>query len=616
MAARAADVRDDRRLDAIRVQGPGARGNDAEASRHWIRTWTAVATIARKRGFARIEEFDEVFDGTQFVFNWVQDMDEALCNAGREEPWFWEETIRIADEVLRLFPNESQLFTENKRRWIAESHAKLGRRDVSDELYRNWLVSDPAWGWGWIGWADTYFPVVRDDARDTARAEAILRQGLAVADVRDRADLLDRLAAIYEDSGRESEAAEVRRRIDERKAAPEEASVTVSSDPETGSGRVSFDFGDEGLPLEVRLDPGGQPLALRELPADLPVLDVLRGQPLAHPPIELGKEHHGILCEVTEDREVIPVTEMVSKPRISLAQRVHRSVSCPLETSRCSQGPLSGPGVMHAVGVGDEAEFQKGGRLPADSGHRERLANGRGPRAPWGRAALLDGRRGRPETFGETQEEGQPLVDRVYLRPRKLSEHPADPPLVDRSQMIDQGAGRLGESARAGLECRVEGPLALGARDGDHAHERKTLVADHVRIAHDHARADAALLVSHRWIEIEQDNRPAVELHSEASTQPSPGTQRTGFPARTSTSSVTSSSGRPLAQSSKPSSASCAQSGCGLRRERRSASRRRRSISWRTASRTNRLRFVSIRSMSCRISAGRVTVTRSVAMPI
>jgi tetratricopeptide (TPR) repeat protein len=227
-----------------------ARGNDAEASRHWIRTWTAVATIARQRGFARIEEFDNVFDGTQFVFNWVQDMDNALCNAGREKPWFWEETIRIADEVLRLFPNESQLFTENKRRWIAESHAKLGRRDVSDELYRNWLVSDPAWGWGWIGWADTYFLVVRDDARDTARAEAILHQGLAVADVRDRADLLDRLAAIYEDTGRESEAAEVRRRIDEREAAPEEASVTVFSDPETGSGRVSFDFGDEGLPLE------------------------------------------------------------------------------------------------------------------------------------------------------------------------------------------------------------------------------------------------------------------------------------------------------------------------------------------------------------------------------
>jgi hypothetical protein len=33
-------------------------------------------------------------------------------------------------------------------------------------------------------------------------------------------------------------------------AAPEESSVTVSSDPETGSGRVSFDFGDEGVPLE------------------------------------------------------------------------------------------------------------------------------------------------------------------------------------------------------------------------------------------------------------------------------------------------------------------------------------------------------------------------------
>ncbi len=42
------------------------------------------------------------------------------------------------------------------------------------------------------------------------RAEQILKEGLEVAGVRDRADISGRLADIYEDSGREDEAEEIR----------------------------------------------------------------------------------------------------------------------------------------------------------------------------------------------------------------------------------------------------------------------------------------------------------------------------------------------------------------------------------------------------------------------
>ncbi len=36
-----------------------ARGNDAGASDHWLRTWASVASITRERGYATIEEFDD-----------------------------------------------------------------------------------------------------------------------------------------------------------------------------------------------------------------------------------------------------------------------------------------------------------------------------------------------------------------------------------------------------------------------------------------------------------------------------------------------------------------------------------------------------------------------------
>lgn len=88
----------------------------------------------------------------------------------------------------------------------------------------------------------------------------------------------------------------------------------------------------------------------------------------------------------------------------------------------------------------------------------------------------------------------------------------------------------------------------------------KALPANHIRVAHHDAGADAALLMPNRGIEIHQHHAAAPGTHS-PSTHPSPGTQRTGFPADESTSACASSSGRLRAQSSKPSSANSAVSG-------------------------------------------------------
>jgi len=33
--------------------------------------------------------------------------------------------------------------------------------EKAEELFRSWLDADPAWGWGWIGWADCYLPAGR-----------------------------------------------------------------------------------------------------------------------------------------------------------------------------------------------------------------------------------------------------------------------------------------------------------------------------------------------------------------------------------------------------------------------------------------------------------------------
>src|ERR1035437_7879083 len=177
--------------------------------------------------------------------------------------------------------------------------------------------------------------------------------------------------------------------------------------------------------------------------------------------------------------------------------------------------------------------------------------------------------------------------------------------------MVDQREGLLGEAALAGRQGRIKESLARSPCHRHHAHERKALVADDVRIAHHDAGPHPMLFATDRGVEFHHDNCAAADLHSRPSTQPSPGTHRTGLPARLSTSASVSFPAKPRPHSSSPCSASAALTDWGFYRDRRSSARRRRSSSWRTASTTNLLRLFSRRSMSLTRSLGRVRVTRS-----
>ena len=106
-----------------------------------------------------------------------------LWDAGLEDPQFLTARIMVCEEGLRRFPTDDGLLTENRRRAMAESYFRLGETAKAEALYREWLTADPQWGWGWIGWSDTY-RFIHTERQDVARAEQILREGLAIPDVR------------------------------------------------------------------------------------------------------------------------------------------------------------------------------------------------------------------------------------------------------------------------------------------------------------------------------------------------------------------------------------------------------------------------------------------------
>jgi tetratricopeptide (TPR) repeat protein len=231
------------------------------ACRIWLEAWNDVLRLLDKAGIQSIEEFDERFRGTQSLFNWIQDLEGELWNAGLDDRQFLSARIALCEEGLRRFRSDEGLMVENRRRALAESYFELGETEKAEALYREWLDADPCWGWGWIGWSDC-FRFTRTERVDLNRCEQILREGFAVADVRDRADIADRLADVCEEQGRDEEAKEFRRQS-ERRAATVEVSRTVSSVGKVLRQKTKVNFGGAGLPLSELSNAAGM---LREAP--------------------------------------------------------------------------------------------------------------------------------------------------------------------------------------------------------------------------------------------------------------------------------------------------------------------------------------------------------------
>ena len=136
---------------------------DAENDTHaavvtWLDAWSDVLRLCDATGISSIEEFDDRFPLTQSLFNWSQDLEIALDNAGRDDGEIRQALIDFCEVSFRRFPREDQLLTENRRRTMAQAYFDAGMTEKAEELFRSWLDADPAWGWGWIGWADCYLP--------------------------------------------------------------------------------------------------------------------------------------------------------------------------------------------------------------------------------------------------------------------------------------------------------------------------------------------------------------------------------------------------------------------------------------------------------------------------
>ena len=181
--------------------------DEGGCARVWLSAWSDVRCLCDATGVRSIADFDDRFPMTQSLYNWSQDLEEVLWNAGLRDRDLLVARIGVCEEALRRFPHEDRLMTENRRQALAGTCFEVGEVDEAEEHFRTWLAADPRWGFGWIAWAVWYFsPAASDRPRDYAKAEQLLREGYSTPGVRDRDAIAGWLKSLCEETGRQPEA--------------------------------------------------------------------------------------------------------------------------------------------------------------------------------------------------------------------------------------------------------------------------------------------------------------------------------------------------------------------------------------------------------------------------
>lgn len=201
--------------------------------------WEDLKNLMQQGSLRDLDELQAAYPWTDIISNWVQDIEQELHNAGLENPVYFSKRIRYCEELLTKANATDQLMIENTRRAIADSYFALNNAGECDRLYQAWLHDDPTWGWGYIGWSEGYHFGSNNSESDYAKAARIISQALAVADLQDRVDVIDRAIDIFIEIGDESRATELQAEFEQLLASNEEPILEADG---SALDQLAFDY--------------------------------------------------------------------------------------------------------------------------------------------------------------------------------------------------------------------------------------------------------------------------------------------------------------------------------------------------------------------------------------
>ncbi|MEI6166137.1 MAG: hypothetical protein WCS52_02995 [bacterium] len=144
----------------------------------WFQLWDILKNKVTP-GIKSIEEAEALFDGDEYLSNWVHDLDTGLANAALDNPLFHEQRLVYCREFIQLFPASVDIIKHMKLA-IADSLFQLGKKAEAEQEYKRMVAEDPAYPWGYIHWGDFYA------GEDNAKAEALYRKALGMDKAEDK----------------------------------------------------------------------------------------------------------------------------------------------------------------------------------------------------------------------------------------------------------------------------------------------------------------------------------------------------------------------------------------------------------------------------------------------
>lgn len=179
----------------LSMHGEGARACD-----RWWKVWQTIRSRLHPK-MCTTKSAAVVFDGTQSLFNWVQDFALELHNAAVVDRRYAEAGVRLCQEVLAHFRDEDEPFVVNFRVDLGEFHFLAAQHKDGERVLVELIRDHPSRAAGYARLAEIlgYGPTPNSKPIDLQRAQELIEQALArpVNDAADY-DLETRLADLRE----------------------------------------------------------------------------------------------------------------------------------------------------------------------------------------------------------------------------------------------------------------------------------------------------------------------------------------------------------------------------------------------------------------------------------
>ncbi|SCW80273.1 SEC-C motif-containing protein [Paenibacillus tianmuensis] len=192
--------------------------NSVEAVRVWTELWNRIRDVLKADDNISMEDIDGAFHGMQSIYNWTTDFEMELGNASKKDKSFAQTRIEFCKAYITKYRDKSESNLEGMKWALCESYFDLGEIEEGERLFQKYLEESPTSGWGWIGWSDQYSLFAKKHNKDNDKAIQILEKALEIEGLQDRFYALERLEDLYMKVGRQQEATEVRKHLDQMKA--------------------------------------------------------------------------------------------------------------------------------------------------------------------------------------------------------------------------------------------------------------------------------------------------------------------------------------------------------------------------------------------------------------